>query len=291
MAVKQSVGERTFELFNTLFMIILMLIMLYPLLFVAFASLSSPSLMISHKGLLLWPKGFSLESYKAILNYKMIFISYKNTIIYVAAGTLINVVMTALAAYGLSRKGVLLSNGIMFLITFTMFFGGGLIPSYLLIKDLGLINSRWALLLPGMIGTTNLIIMRTSFKAIPVSLEESARLDGANDFVILFRIIIPLSMPVIAVMTLYYGVGHWNSWFNAMIYLQDRNLFPLQLILREILIDNSTDVIELESNDSEPIAETIKYATIMVATIPILFIYPFIQKYFVKGVMIGAIKQ
>lgn len=199
--------------------------------------------------------------------------------------------MTALAAYGLSRKGVLLSNGIMFLITFTMFFGGGLIPSYLLIKDLGLINSRWALLLPGMIGTTNLIIMRTSFKAIPVSLEESARLDGANDFVILFRIIIPLSMPVIAVMTLYYGVGHWNSWFNAMIYLQDRNLFPLQLILREILIDNSTDVIELESNDSEPIAETIKYATIMVATIPILFIYPFIQKYFVKGVMIGAIKQ
>jgi putative aldouronate transport system permease protein len=291
MAVKQSVGERTFELFNTLFMTILMFIMLYPLLFVAFASLSSPSLMISHKGLLLWPKGFSLESYKAILNYKMIFISYKNTIIYVAAGTLINVVMTALAAYGLSRKGVLLSNGIMFLITFTMFFGGGLIPSYLLIKDLGLINSRWALLLPGMIGTTNLIIMRTSFKAIPVSLEESARLDGANDFVILFRIIIPLSMPVIAVMTLYYGVGHWNSWFNAMIYLQDRNLFPLQLILREILIDNSTDVIELESNDSEPIAETIKYATIMVATIPILFIYPFIQKYFVKGVMIGAIKQ
>ncbi|HBG77065.1 carbohydrate ABC transporter permease [Eubacteriales bacterium mix99] len=291
MAVKQSVGERTFELFNTLFMTILMFIMLYPLTFVAFASLSSPSLMISHKGLLLWPKGFSLESYKAILNYKMIFISYKNTIIYVAAGTLINVVMTALAAYGLSRKGVLLSNGIMFLITFTMFFGGGLIPSYLLIKDLGLINSRWALLLPGMIGTTNLIIMRTSFKAIPVSLEESARLDGANDFVILFRIIIPLSMPVIAVMTLYYGVGHWNSWFNAMIYLQDRNLFPLQLILREILIDNSTDVIELESNDSEPIAETIKYATIMVATIPILFIYPFIQKYFVKGVMIGAIKQ
>ena len=288
--MKHSMGEKAFDWFNYLFMIFLMFVMIYPLLFVAFASLSSPSLMLSHKGLLLWPKGFSLESYKAIFNYKMIFVSYKNTIIYVVAGTLINIIMTTLAAYGLSRKNVLLANGIMFFIAFTMFFGGGLIPSYLIMVDLGLLNTRWALLLPGMIGTTNLIIMRTSFRALPVSLEESARIDGANDFVILFRIIIPLSMPVIAVMVLYYGVGHWNSWFNAMIYLQDRNLYPLQLILREILIDSTTDVIELGGSDSEPIAQTIKYATIMVATVPILLIYPFIQKYFVKGVMIGALK-
>ena len=178
----------------------------------------------------------------------------------------------------------------MFFIVFTMFFSGGLIPMYLLMQNLSLINTRWAMWLPGMIGTTNLIIMRTSFKAIPSSLEESARIDGANDFVILYRVIVPLSKPVIAVMLLYYGVGHWNSWFNAMIYLQDRNLYPLQLILREILIDSTTDVIELGGDDSEPIAQTIKYATIMVATVPILCVYPFLQKYFVKGVMIGAIK-
>lgn len=220
----------------------------------------------------------------------MIFLSYQNTVIYVVLGTVINIFMTTLGAYGLSRKNVLLSNAIMFFIVFTMFFSGGLIPMYLLMQNLSLINTRWAMWLPGMIGTTNLIIMRTSFKAIPSSLEESARIDGANDFVILYRVIVPLSKPVIAVMLLYYGVGHWNSWFNAMIYLQDRNLYPLQLILREILIDSTTDVIELGGDDSEPIAQTIKYATIMVATVPILCVYPFLQKYFVKGVMIGAIK-
>lgn len=290
MAIKRSVGERVFNIFNIIFMLLLMFVMIYPILFVALASLSSPSLIMSHKGLLLWPKGFSLGSYKAIFNYKMIFLSYQNTVIYVVLGTAINIFMTTLGAYGLSRKNVLLSNAIMFFIVFTMFFSGGLIPMYLLMQNLSLINTRWAMWLPGMIGTTNLIIMRTSFKAIPSSLEESARIDGANDFVILYRVIVPLSKPVIAVMLLYYGVGHWNSWFNAMIYLQDRNLYPLQLILREILIDSTTDVIELGGDDSEPIAQTIKYATIMVATVPILCVYPFLQKYFVKGVMIGAIK-
>lgn len=271
-------------------MIILMFVMLYPLLFVVLASFSSPSQMMSHRGLLLWPKGISLQSYKAILSYKMFFLSYKNTIIYVVLGTLINVFMTTLAAYCLSRRNVLLSNGVMFFIVFTMFFSGGLIPSYLIMLRLSLINTRWALLLPGAIGTTNLIIMRTSFLAIPLSLDESARIDGANDYTILFRIVIPLSKAVIAVMVLYYGVGHWNSWFSAMIYLQNRELYPLQLILREILIDSSTDILELGTDDSEPIAQTIKYATIVVATVPILAIYPFLQKYFVKGVMIGAIK-
>lgn len=290
MAIKRSVGERVFNIFNIIFMLLLMFVMIYPILFVALASLSSPSLIMSHKGLLLWPKGFSLGSYKAIFNYKMIFLSYQNTVIYVVLGTAINIFMTTLGAYGLSRKNVLLSDAIMFFIVFTMFFSGGLIPMYLLMQNLSLINTRWAMWLPGMIGTTNLIIMRTSFKAIPSSLEESARIDGANDFVILYRVIVPLSKPVIAVMLLYYGVGHWNSWFNAMIYLQDRNLYPLQLILREILIDSTTDVIELGGDDSEPIAQTIKYATIMVATVPILCVYPFLQKYFVKGVMIGAIK-
>lgn len=179
MAIKRSVGERVFNIFNIIFMLLLMFVMIYPILFVALASLSSPSLIMSHKGLLLWPKGFSLGSYKAIFNYKMIFLSYQNTVIYVVLGTAINIFMTTLGAYGLSRKNVLLSNAIMFFIVFTMFFSGGLIPMYLLMQNLSLINTRWAMWLPGMIGTTNLIIMRTSFKAIPSSLEESARIDGS----------------------------------------------------------------------------------------------------------------
>lgn len=183
-------------------------------------------------------------------------------------------------------------NPIMFLIVFTMFFNGGLIPTYLLVNNLGLLDSRWALIIPSAMSAYNLIIMRTSFQGIPVSLEESAKLDGANDFTVLFRIVLPLSMPVVAVMILFYGVGHWNSWFNALIYLRTRDLYPLQLILREILITNSTDsmMTGVGGADKMPIGETIKYATIIVATIPILLLYPFLQKYFVKGVMIGAIK-
>ena len=181
----------------------------------------------------------------------------------------------------------------MMMVVFTMFFGGGMIPNFLLIKSLGLYDSRWAIILPGLIGTMNLIIMRSSFMAIPESLEESARIDGANDMVILFKIILPLSGPVIAVMILFYGVGHWNAWFNAMIYLRRRALFPLQLILREILIQNATEEMTLGTDRGATAAleEIIKYSTIMVATLPILAVYPFLQKYFVKGVMVGAVKE
>lgn len=278
---------------NALFMVLLSILTLYPFLYVAFASLSDPASLMQHRGLLLMPEGFSLDAYKAVFDNPMIPAGYRNTLFYVTAGTAINLFMTSLGAYVLSRKGLYFRNAMMFFIVLTMFFQGGLIPTYLLVSSLGMIDTPWAMLLPGAISTWNLIIMRTSFQAVPVSLEESARIDGANDWTILFRVIIPLSLPVIAVMILFYGVGHWNAWFGAMLYLRDRELYPLQLVLREILITNSTDNMTTgaSSLDKIPIGETIKYATIIAATIPILLLYPFLQKYFVKGVMIGAIKE
>ncbi|MCI1777270.1 MAG: carbohydrate ABC transporter permease, partial [Paenibacillus lautus] len=243
--------------------------------------------------ILLWPKGFSLDSYRMVFENPNIIRSYLNTIFYVVVGTTLNILMTALGAYGLSRKNVMWKGAIMMLIVMTMFFDGGLIPKYLLVKNMGLLDTYWALIIPSAMTTWNLIIMRTAFQGVPDALEESARIDGATDWTILFRIIIPLSLPVIAVMVLFYGVWHWNKWFDALIYLRDRDLFPLQLILREILIQNDTSsmMTSVGGGDRMPVGETIKYATIMVATLPILFLYPFLQKYFVKGVMIGAIKE
>jgi putative aldouronate transport system permease protein len=242
--------------------------------------------------LLLSPLGFNVDGYISVFKNPNIITGYRNTILYVVVGTSINLFMTSLGAYVLSRKGVMLRDPMMMLIVFTMFFSGGLIPNYLLVKNLGMYNTMWALLIPGAISTYNLIIMRTSFAAIPISLEESARIDGANDFTILFRIVLPLSKAVLSVMVLFYAVAHWNSWFSAMIYLQKRDMFPLQLFLREILVNSSTDSMITGSggSDKEAISEIIKYCTIVVATVPIIVVYPFLQKYFVKGVMIGAVK-
>jgi putative aldouronate transport system permease protein len=291
--IKRTLGERIFDIVNITFLVSLSLVTLYPLVYVLFASLSDPTYVAQTRGLLLFPKGFTLEAYKMVFDNPMINIAYLNTLLYVILGTAVNIFLTSLGAYALSRKNVMWKDFIMFMIVFTMFFEGGLIPLYLLVNELGMLNTRWALIFPTAISAFNLIIMRTAFQGIPDSLEESARIDGANDFTILFRIILPLSMPVVAVMILFYGVYHWNSWFPAMIYLQDRALFPLQLILREILIANSTDnmMTGVGSADAMPIGETIKYATIIVATVPILMLYPFMQKYFVKGVMIGGIKE
>lgn len=292
MAIKRSAGEHAFNVVNMSFMCILMLVTLYPFLYVAFASLSEPSRMVAHHGLLFAPKGFELGSYLLVFKNPMISVGYRNTLLYVVVGTLINITMTSLGAYILSRKGYFWRDFFMFAAVFTMFFNGGLIPFYMAIKTMKLTDTMWALLLPSAISTYNLIIMRTSFAGIPDSLEESAKIDGANDFVILFKIILPLSMPVVAVMLLFYGVAHWNAWFNAMIFIRNRQLYPLQLVLREILIASSTENMTtgVGGMDKEPVGETVKYATIMVATLPILFIYPFLQKYFVKGIMIGAIK-
>ena len=293
MRYRKSFGDVAFTTANSILMLLLIALTLYPLLYVLFASLSDPTRIVSYRGVLWAPQGFTLAAYEMVVANPMIAIGYRNTLFYVVVGTALNLALTILGAYGLSRKNLLWKTPIMFLIVFTMFFSGGLVPIYLLVaQTLRLDNSAWALIIPGAISTYNLIVMRTSFQAIPEALEEAARIDGANDFTLLTRIVLPLSMPVIAVMILFYAVGHWNSWFPAMIYLRDRALFPLQLVLREILIFSSTDnMMTSVTGDRMPIGETIKYATIVVATVPILCIYPFLQRYFVKGVMIGAIKE
>ena len=293
MIFKKTIGERIFDICNTTFMILLMVLSFYPILHVLNASFSDPNNLMAHTGPILHPLGFTLKGYELVFQNPNIWSGYKNTLIYLVAGTAINLLMTSMGAYVLSRKGADLVRPLMFIITFTMYFGGGLIPFYLMMKNLGLINNIWAMILPGAISTYNLIVMRTSFMAIPESLIESAKLDGANDFVILFKIILPLSKAILAVMALFYGVGYWNSWFNAMIFLKDRKLFPLQLILREILISN--DQASMSQGMNSPTQQDlykplIQYCTIIVGTVPIFFVYPFLQKYFTKGVMIGSLK-
>jgi len=290
----ESPAERLFGIGNVLFLISLMVVTLYPLLFVLFASLSNASELASHRGLLFWPIDLTFEAYRRVLQNPLILTGYRNTLFIVIVGTALNVFLTALGAYALSRRNVLFKNPVMFLIVFTNFFSGGLIPSYLLIgQTLGLQNTLWALIIPGAVSTFNLIVMRTGFMAVPASLEEAARMDGANDWTILFKIIIPLSWPVVAVMVLFYGVAHWNAFFGALIYIRDRDLYPLQLVLREILISSNTQnmTTDVASGDTFAIGETIKYATIIVATLPILVVYPYLQRYFVKGVAVGAIKE
>ena len=293
MRKKRSAGEISFDVLNTVIMLALIATTLYPFLYVLFASLSDAVELMRHRGIMWKPQGFSLEAYKTVLSNDSIISGYQNTIFYVVVGSAFNLLMTSLGAYVLSRRNVMLKKPIMIMIMITMFFGGGLIPTYLLINDLGLYNTRAALIIPGAISTWNLIVMRTSFQSVPYSLEESARIDGANDFTILFRIIIPLSLPVLAVMTLFYAVGHWNSYFGALIYLTDASKFPLQLVLREVLLTNNMEemLTGVASDARHQISQTIKYATIMVATVPILVLYPFLQKYFVKGVMIGSLKE
>lgn len=292
--MKQTNGfyDNLFDIAVYIVLSVMAVIAFYPLLYVAFASFSDPSQLISHKGLLFKSQGFNLQAYKSVFSNSAVWTGYGNTLFVIVFGVALNLFMSALGAYVLSRKNIMWNKTFTFLIVFTMFFHGGLIPFYLVVKNVGLIDSIWSLILPFTISTFNLIILRTSFQAVPDTLEESAKIDGANHLTILFRIILPLSMPVIAVMILYYAVDKWNGWFYASIFLKNRDLFPLQLVLREILLSNSTDSMSSGASQSDmfQIGETIKYATIMVGTVPILCIYPFVQKYFVKGVMVGALK-
>ena len=279
-----------FDLLNGAVLTLVALVTLYPFLYVVFASFSDPLELMSNSGLLFAPMGFSLDAYVRVFENPSIYSGYANTIFYVVVGTLVNIIATCMAAYVLSRKQFMLRRFLTVMFIFTMYFNGGLIPSYLLIKDLDLINSRLALILPGAVNTFNLMIMITGFEGVPESLEESARMDGAGDWTILFRIIMPLAKPTIMVMVLYYAVGHWNSWFNAMIYLRDADKMPLQIFLRDILTRSQLGAMSGQV-DVEDVGLTIKYATIIVSTVPILCIYPFIQKHCFKGVMIGAVKE
>lgn len=271
------------------------LICLYPILYVVFASFSDSALLEGYNGFLYRPLGFSVNAYNAVFEDEEIWRGYANTILYVVVGTTLSVVLTALGAYAITRKNFLWRKPILIMVLITMFFNGGLIPNFLLVRAIGIYDTIWAVILPTAISAWNMFIMRTSFAGIPASIEEAAEIDGANQFQIFVKIILPLSLSVIAVMVLYYGVGRWNAWFNAMIYLRDRTLYPLQLILREILISNSTEdmmlVLDVSSTDGQKVSESIKYATIVVATIPILCVYPFLQKYFVKGVLVGSVKE
>lgn len=293
-AIKKTVGERVFNIFNILFMVVIMIVMFYPMWHVLCASFSDARLLSAHSGVLLKPDGFSLTAYKLMAKNPMILRGYGNTLFILVFGLAINMILTSLAAYVLSRKNLMWRKPLTLIIIFTMYFSGGMIPSYLNVIGLGLQNSLWAVILPGAISTYNMIILRTAFASVPESLEEAAMLDGASRMRILWQIILPLSKASVAVICLYYAVGHWNAWFNAMLYLNDKHKFPLQLVLREILIQNDTSsmvtAIDAGAGDSSFVSETVKYAVIIISTVPILCVYPFIQKYFTKGVMIGAVK-
>ncbi|GIP35378.1 carbohydrate ABC transporter permease [Paenibacillus sp. J2TS4] len=292
--MKETFADRLVGIIIYAVLAIILLIVLYPLVFVVSASISDP-LSVTKGEMWLFPKNLSFIGYELIFANKEIWIGYRNTIIYTVVGTTVNLVMTIMAAYPLSRKDFTGRNVITAYIVFTMFFSGGLIPTYLLIKNLGMINSMWALIIPGAVSVWNIIIMRTFFQtSIPNEIQESASIDGCSNLQTLWKIVLPLSMPVIAVMILFYSVGHWNAYFNGLIYLNDRDKYPLQLFLREILIksevDNMAGGMDLSVQKHLMEAEAIKYAIVIVANLPVLMVYPFLQKYFTKGFMVGAIK-
>jgi putative aldouronate transport system permease protein len=297
MKRKISFGNFIFDAVVIVFILLVTVACILPFIHIIMCSFTKPEILVSYKGLNLWPKGFTVRGYELVFRNRELASGFRNTIIYVIVGTGISLVVNTLAAYALSRKNVMWSRHLLLFASFTMLFSGGLIPFYLLIQKLGWINTIWAVTVPGAVNVWHLIILRTSFKALPDSLEESAKLDGANDFQILTRIIVPLSMPVIAVIILYCVVGQWNSWFNASIFLQKRVLYPLQLLLKEILI--STEINKLVNQAAlpgiDPLAmdrfrPLVRYCTTVVATLPIICAYPFLQKYFIKGVLIGSIK-
>lgn len=281
-----------FEYFNTALMVLLMVVTLYPFVYIIFASFSDPWQFVSHRGVLFSPLGFSTAAYRAVLTNRMILYGFMNTAFNLIVGTSLNIFLTLIAAFAITRRRFIFKKPVTIMIVFTMLFTSGIIPRFLVIQQLGLYNNRFAMILPIAINVFNLIIMRTAILGLPDSLEEAATIEGANDFQVLFKIVAPLITTTIAVLVLYYGVSHWNQWFQALMYIQSRDKYPLQLVMREILINNATETFGSGSDhgDSQIIGEIIKYAAIVVSTLPILAIYPLLQKHFVKGVMIGAIK-
>ncbi|MCM8711699.1 carbohydrate ABC transporter permease [Clostridium sp. SYSU_GA19001] len=297
MVRKKGLGKWAFDIFNYVFMLSVAFICIAPLLHVFFMAISDPGIVNTKSGIMLWPEGkISFNGFRLIFRNPNIIGGYINTIFYVVVGTSISMLFTVISGYVLSRKSLKYRNVLMFIVTFTMLFNGGLIPFYLTVKNIGLLDSRWSMLIPSALNVMNIIIMRTAFLAIPDSLEESARLDGANDLTILFVVLLPLVKATVAVIALFYAVGKWNEWFFASIFLKKRELYPLQLFLREILLQNQNAVDsgsvaqQIVADNLDIYKPLIKYATILVSTVPILCIYPFVQKYFVKGVMIGSIK-
>lgn len=289
-----SLNDKIFYIIITAILTFFFIAVLYPCIFVLSASFSSGVAVQSGK-VILFPVDLSIEGYRAVFNTSTVWTGFINSLFYTVVGTTINLVMTLTAAYCLSRRDLPGRNGIMLLFTFTMFFSGGMIPSYMMVQSLGILNTRWALLLPGAIGVYNLIVARTFIiNSIPLELLEASQMDGCSDVMYYLKVVIPLSKAIIAVLVLFYGVGHWTAYFNAMIYLHDKSLYPLTLFLREILMASQIDPStvqdpELQARLAE-MAGAIKYSLIVVSMVPVLIIYPFVQKYFVKGVMIGSVK-
>ncbi|MGN7453355.1 carbohydrate ABC transporter permease [Paenibacillus pasadenensis] len=293
-AIRESLGDRIFLAFIYAFLILVLATVIYPLIFIVSSSFSSSEAVVSGR-VWLWPVDFSLEGYKVIFSNPMILTGYKNSILYTFFGVLANVVLTVALAYPLSRSTFIGRNLIMMLLVFTMLFNGGLIPTYLTVKSLGILDSPLAMILPGAIAVFQVIIARTFFQStIPKELGEAAELDGCSDIGFLWRVVLPLSKAIIAVLVLFHAVGTWNAYFDALIYLKSPELFPLQIILRNILILNSVDAGSLVDANQfaarQGLRDLLKFSLIVVATVPILCIYPFVQKYFVQGIMIGSVK-
>ena len=295
---KSSFGDLLLDAFIYGFLVLLAIICIYPLYQVIVVSISDPAIVMKNNGMMLIPKGIHFDAYKIVLSNHNLLTGFKNTLFYIVVGTSLVLFTTATGAYVLSKKNVMLKKPIMIYLTITMYFGGGLIPGYLLINNLHLMNTPWAILLPGAFSVWDIIIMRTQFANIPDALKEAAVIDGASDFTILTRILLPLSGAVIAVLVLFSAVGHWNEWFSPMLYLTERSKYPIQSVLREILIDNSSQMMagagkiqtRFDAKNNAAAKTLVKYANIVVCTIPILVVYPFLQKYFVNGVIVGSLK-
>lgn len=298
--IKDTKADKIFVGFVYLFLALALIIVLYPLVYIVSASISEPQFVNSGEMWLL-PKGFTFEGYKTIFQNENIWRGYRNTIFYTVLGTTINLAVTLPAAYALSRVDFYGKKLFMNFMLLTMFISGGLIPSYLLIKNLGMIDTIWALVIPNAASVYNIVVTRTFFQSsIPREMEEAAIVDGCSDFKMFIKIILPLSMPIIAVMGLFYGIGHWNSYFNALIYISNKSMYPLQMVLREILVlqdlsSNSTATNVSASTaemlySKQQLVQVIKYGVMIVSTLPVIVVYPFLQRYFVKGVMIGSLK-
>lgn len=296
MRIRRTRADVIFDTLNVIFMVLVLLVIIYPLWFIVIASVSD-SVAVNQGKVLLLPYGFHLAAYQKVFSDARIMTGYRNTLFYTTVGTALNVFFTLMLAYPLSRRDFVGRNVIMGILSITMFFSGGLIPTYLIYKDLGILNTVWVMLIPGLVSVYNAILMRTFLQGLPFELQEAAMMDGCGNFGMLWRVVLPLSAPILAVMVIYYGVGHWNSYFNALVYLSSAELKPLSLILREILVTATSNVSSLESGgageslaEMRRLSEALKYAVIIVSTLPVLMLYPLAQKHFVKGVMLGAIK-
>lgn len=291
---RMSNSDKIFYAVIGIVMFILTISVLYPIIYIISASFSS-SAAVSEGRVWLWPVEFSLEAYKAVFEYKDLWLGYRNTIFYVVVGTIMNVAIEMVCAYPLARKDLWGKSAISFLFTFTMLFGGGMIPNYMLVKNLGMLNTRWALLIPGLMSVYNVIVARTFIQNnIPEELLEASQIDGCNDVQFFFQMVLPLSKAIIAVLTLWHAVGHWNAYFSAFLYITEEKLYPLQVFLKEILVQSSvnTEVVGDVSDalQMQNLKQLLKYAIIVVSTVPLFAFYPFVQKHFVKGVTIGSVK-